>query len=80
MSRLSPDEGAELLGRVAGLVGRAAQEERQRCLRHCQQRMELWSTTAQARSEHTAARDQARFRANEAECIRDLIEDEVTGN
>jgi hypothetical protein len=80
LSRLSTEQGAELLSQVVGLVAQAVQEERQRCVRHCEQRMELWSTTGQARSDHAAARDQARYRANEAECIRDLIEDEVMGN
>jgi hypothetical protein len=80
MSRLSTEDGAELLSRVAGLVARAVQEERRRCAHHCQQRMELWSSTGQAHSDHAAARDQARARANEAEHIRDLIEDEVTAN
>jgi hypothetical protein len=75
LGRLNPEERAALLSRVGGLVSQATQEERKRCLRHCEQRMELWSTTQQARSEHAAARDQARARANEAEHIRDLIED-----
>jgi hypothetical protein len=80
LNRVSREEGAELLSRVASLVAQAVQEERQRCVRHCQQRMELWSSTGQARSDHVAARDQARARANEAEHIRDLIEDEITGD
>ena len=48
--------------------------ERERCIRICEARAELWQKTLAARSEVAYARDEARSRSNEARAIRDLIE------
>lgn len=52
----------------------AVRRERARCVAICRRRAELWSTTLAASSSISAAREEARARANEATYIADLLE------
>ena len=47
-------------------VTNEAQRERERCVRVCRRRAELWHKTSVARTGAVAAREEARARANEA--------------
>ena len=65
---------ANKLGAIASIIERETLAERERCIRICEARAELWQKTLAARSEVAYARDEARSRSNEARAIRDLIE------
>lgn len=47
--------------------------ERERCVRICRRRAELWRKTGAAPGSMTAAREEARARANEASYLADLL-------
>jgi hypothetical protein len=47
--------------------------ERERCVRICRRRAELWRKTSAARSGLAGAREEARARANEATYLADLL-------
>jgi len=59
---------------VGVLVEEHVQGERERCVGICRRRGDLWRKTSAARSTVTAAREEARARANEAIYLADLIE------
>jgi len=61
---------------VSGLLEREREQERERCANVCRRRAELWRHTKAAESPVTAAREEARARANEALYLADLL---VTG-
>jgi hypothetical protein len=56
--------------------------ERERCVRICRRRAELWRKTSGARAGVAAAREEARARANEASYLADLLAtgDDVTAD
>lgn len=54
-------------------VAEQVQIERERCVRICRRRAELWRKTSVARSGPAGAREEARARANEAAYLADLL-------
>lgn len=68
--RVSPDD----LDALASATDELLAEERRRCASVCRQRMELWRSTALAKSDLPSAREEARARANEAQYLADAIE------
>jgi hypothetical protein len=80
LPRLSAEERVDLLARVFTLIEQGARQERERCMRDCRDRAELWRTTEQARSGSESARNEARSRANEADYLADLFESENGSN
>jgi hypothetical protein len=55
-------------------IAEQVRAERERCVRICRRRAELWRKTSIARNGPAAAREEARARANEATYLADLID------
>lgn len=68
-----PDIRPSLIQRVAFLTEEQRIEERERCVRMCRRRAELWRKTTSAHSNAAPAREEARSRANEASYLADLL-------
>lgn len=54
-------------------ISEHALRERERCVRICRRRAELWRKTSTARTAPAGAREEARARANEATYLADLL-------
>jgi negative regulator of sigma E activity len=66
---------SDLLKRVSALVEEEVQRERDRCVRLCRERADLWQRTLAATAPGVpAAREEARARSNEATYLADLLE------
>jgi hypothetical protein len=70
----APEAQGELIRRVVSLCEEQVSRERQRCVKECRRRAELWRTTPSATSTLAPAREEARARANEAQYLADLLE------
>lgn len=66
---------ADLLKRISALVEEEVQRERERCVRICRKRSDLWHRTLAATAPGIReAREEARARGNEATYLADLLE------
>lgn len=63
---------SEIVEMIRRMVGERTRAERDRCIRICRYRAELWRRTPSAES--PAGREEARARANEAIYLADFIE------
>ncbi|GEM_PF-5593467 len=59
--------------RIALLVNKLVGAERERCVRLCQERSDLWRNTAMASIAGPAGREESRARGNEASYLADLL-------
>jgi hypothetical protein len=59
--------------RIASLVTKLVGAERERCVRLCQERAELWKNTAMASMAGPRGREESRARGNEASYLADLL-------
>lgn len=71
LAKMNRDELVDLL---ADVVDEQVGAERNRCVRLCRDRAELWRGTSLSRSNIPSAVDEARNRANEATYLADLLE------
>lgn len=84
LQRLSEASRADMNAIVRAALDRAAALERDRCIRVCRDREDLWRRTIAASSPLPEARGEARARANEAAYLADLlatgagVDDELT--
>lgn len=75
---LPAEHRASIIDRAKALLSRARTAERERCVRLCRYRADLWDRTA-AGSESSVpqAREEARARRNESLYLADLLESET---
>jgi hypothetical protein len=70
-----PADGREsLVASLVELVEGSIVAERDRCVRACRRRSDLWRRTALSRSPSASAREESRSRADEAAYLADLID------
>jgi hypothetical protein len=75
LETLPADRRASILRRTGDLLDLAGAAERERCVRVCRYRAELWERTAAGTGPSLpAAREEARARRNESLYLADLLE------